>query len=93
MLLEIETYGMDSVFAVCYLTIMGCAADLCHCMFSPALELARLTCWNLFAVNLQQVRMPEGDTVVLDDTEPTSSSGSSGQQYGEVVDAEFRDLK
>lgn len=40
--------------------------------------------------------MPEGDTVVLDDdNEPfsTSSGPGSGQQYGEVVDAEFKDLK
>lgn len=41
------------------------------------------------------VRMPEGDTVVLDDEEPFSSGGGSvsGQQFGEVVDAEFRDIK
>lgn len=39
--------------------------------------------------------MPEGDTVVLDDDEPFSSGSGdvSGQQYGEVIDAEFRDLK
>lgn len=42
--------------------------------------------------------MPEGDTVILDENEPLSSSSGGGglsgqQQYGEVVDAEFRDLK
>lgn len=48
-------------------------------------------------VCLHQVRMPEGDTVVLDDDDdqplPGGGGSSSGQQYGEVVDAEFRDLK
>lgn len=42
-----------------------------------------------------QVRMPEGDTVVLDDDSDSLSGGGpgSGQQYGEVVDAEFRDIR
>jgi hypothetical protein len=50
--------------------------------------------FNVCCVHLQ-VRMPEGDTVVLDDEEPFSSGGGSvsGQQFGEVVDAEFRDIK
>lgn len=46
------------------------------------------------------VRMPEGDTVVLDDSdEPGGSSGSSSRRkagaavQGDVIDAEFRDLK
>lgn len=39
--------------------------------------------------------MPEGDTVILDDDSDSLSGGGpgSGQQYGEVVDAEFRDIK
>jgi hypothetical protein len=56
------------------------------------------TIWDalrLLLLLLLQVRMPEGDTVVLDDSEPLSSDKSGGQQqqYGEVVDAEFKDLK
>jgi hypothetical protein len=42
------------------------------------------------------VRLPGGDTVVVDDNEPLSSSGRGGivgDQEGEVVEAEFKDLK
>lgn len=39
--------------------------------------------------------MPEGDTVVLEDDGPSSGLGSKAKAtaMGEVIDAEFRDLK
>jgi hypothetical protein len=48
----------------------------------------------LHALLLLQVRMPEGDTLVLDDDEPRGRSRrKGGDQEGDVVEAEFIDLK
>jgi hypothetical protein len=46
---------------------------------------------------LPQVRMPEGDSVVLDDSDEPGSSSNSRRKagaavQGDVIDAEFRDL-
>jgi hypothetical protein len=55
--------------------------------------------WCLLWSNVcVQVRMPEGDSVVLDDSDSPSSSSSSRQKagaaaQGDVIDAEFRDLQ
>jgi hypothetical protein len=55
--------------------------------------------WCLLWSNVRvQVRMPEGDSVVLDDSDAPSSSSSRRQKagaaaQGDVIDAEFRDLQ
>jgi hypothetical protein len=61
--------------------------------------LSVLPCCLSWSAVCLQVRMPEGDSVVLDDADAPSSSSSSSRQkagaavQGDVIDAEFRDLK